>query len=93
MSVIYKYHLKPEGNTNLCKIDLPQFANLLTVHAQGNKAYLWAEIDPEEKTVPRYFEIFATGQEIVYDMGVSREYFGTFFLDCGLVFHVYKRHF
>lgn len=89
-SRIYKYVLQP-GKTQL---SMPFQANPLCVAFQGDELCLWAEVCPDNRPDTRLFEVFATGENIVFDMGVERKYIGTAHtVDMGmrLVFHVYER--
>jgi hypothetical protein len=88
MKKIFKYHIAP---VQLQKIEMPVGAKILCVHAIGDNAFLWAEVNPEAPLQPRMIEVFATGQEILEQMGSDREYLGTFFTPENLVFHVYER--
>ncbi len=81
-TVIYKYRLDPW----VTGLNLPRAARLLHVHAQGDEAYVWAEVDPTAPIVERCVESLPTGST---PLGA---YVGTFHLaTSGLVFHVYDR--
>ena len=85
---IWKYVLTPEKLT----ISIPEKATILTAREQGNEICIWAEVYTEMPLETRTFEIYATGHNIPYDMGIDREYIGTASLYGGaLIFHVYER--
>lgn len=87
MHTIYKYELWPDA----LKIEMPKGAKILTAREQHDKICLWAEVNTDNATEVRTFEIFGTGHQIPYDMGVSRDYIGTAMLEGGsLVMHVYE---
>lgn len=87
---IYKYELS--ANTPQ-SIDLPEGAQVLTAQGQHEQSVcIWALVDPERPKQKRYFEVFATGESVFVDMGVSRNYIGTAQLEGGtLIFHVFER--
>jgi hypothetical protein len=88
MITIHKYVLDP-GNM---VVEMRQGATILCVREQREQICIWAEVDDRALFVRRRFEVFGTGHEIKYGMGVDRKYLGTAFLENGnLVFHVYER--
>ena len=86
---IYKY---PLAVTDFQEVLLPIGAEILTVQAQGENAFMWALVNPnEQQKEARNIEIFGTGHPIVYDMGISRKYISTFQMHGGqLVFHAFE---
>ena len=87
MKTIYKYILTP----NKLKIETFKGAKFLTVQNQFEEICIWAEVDTNQPTEWRYFEVFGSGHQIPEDMGVDREYIGTVMLMTGtLVFHIYE---
>ena len=85
---IWKFELETTDNQT---IEMPANAEILTVQTQAQKPYLWALIDPTEKKEKRLIEIFGTGHDLHYDIGVSRNYLGTYQIEGGsLVFHVFE---
>lgn len=85
---IWKYVL---DTTDHQAVEMPVGAEILTVQTQYNKPCMWALVDPSAEEEKRYFEIFGTGHDVNYDMGVNRKYIGTYQLDKGtLVFHVFE---
>tara|TARA_R110002020_G_scaffold193923_1_gene394506 strand:- start:4226 stop:4492 length:267 start_codon:yes stop_codon:yes gene_type:complete len=86
MKIIYKYEI-PVGGGN---IKMPYVSTALSVGVQNGSLMLWAEVDPDSSDVTSRFEVFGTGHDIPEDMGVSRRFIGTAFMD-SLVWHVYER--
>ena len=70
-------------------VQMPKDAKILTVSVQNFALYLWAEIDTDQALENRRIEIFGTGHEIKYDIGISRNFLGTAFLG-DFVWHVYE---
>jgi hypothetical protein len=69
---------------------MPKGAEILSVQMQNNIPCLWVLVNPDEKdTDARNIETFGTGHTLYYDMGVTREFIGTF-QTRGLVFHVFE---
>lgn len=90
MFVIYKYELRID---DLIKINMPKDAEILTVQKdqKTNKPCIWALVNTENEEETRYFEIFGTGSEIKYGMGVDRIYIGTFQSEKGaFIGHVFE---
>lgn len=87
---IYKYRLRVIDRQT---IKMPKFARVLSVGVQEMEVYIWAMIVPEAEEEDRVFEIFGTGHDIRYDMGVDREFVGTFQITNGKLFvgHVFER--
>jgi len=84
---IFKYTLEITDNQT---IKLPKGYEILTVKMQNGNACIWCLIDKEREKETVTFEMFGTGHPIHNDMGVSRKYIGTYFLDNGLVFHLFE---
>ena len=88
MKTIHKYRVTATDNQ---EIKLPKGAKILTVQVQHNESFMWIEIDPENDTESKYFEVFGTGHSMPEG---KRIYIGTFQLHNGaLVFHLYERLF
>lgn len=87
--VIYKYTLDV---SDFQELELPIGSEILTIQVQDGKAYLWALVNQDEiQKECRCIEIFGTGHQIGYDMGISRKYISTFQLYGGsLVFHAFE---
>jgi hypothetical protein len=85
---IWKFELETTDNQT---IEMPVNAKILTVQTQNKVPCLWALIDPRESKEKRFFEVFGTGQEVLDDYGVNKNYLGTYQLHDGcLVFHVFE---
>jgi len=83
---IWKFPLDKET------IEMPIYAEILTVQTQDNIACIWALVNPQNPKEQRAFEVFGTGIDINFDMGVERKYINTFQLNDGkLVFHLFER--
>jgi hypothetical protein len=63
--VIYKYPIPVKEKY---VIDLPANANIIRVDDVEGLFYLWAIVDPEAPLVPRYLELYKTGQPITTPM-------------------------
>lgn len=89
MKVIYKYLLPVR---DIQRVQMPEGAEILAVQEQNGAACLWAIVEDTNTLVYRNFETFGTGQPIMEDMDVMREYIGTYQLNRGgLVFHIFER--
>jgi len=90
MYTIWKYELEFEAVT---KLKLPKDAEILTVQ-QDEKTFkpcIWLMVKTDNETEERLFELFGTGQEIKYDMGIDRKYIGTYQYQKGeFVGHVFE---
>ena len=84
--VIWKFELTESG---FQEIELRKGYEFLTIQMQNGNPYIWVLLDPNEEKETERFEIYGTGHEIHYDMGVSREYLGTF-QERSLVWHLFK---
>lgn len=87
MKTIWKFPLAVDV---FQKIDMPKGAEVLTVQPQGDRACIWAMLDPTADTTRRGFWIFGTGHdiegEVLERMG---RYVGTFQIR-GFVWHVFE---
>ena len=72
------------------QITMPKGAEVLTVQCQGETACLWATVDPNADKERRVFEVLGTGQYMHEDIGLSRNYIGTFQVSA-YVWHVFER--
>ena len=93
MKTIYKYELYPsDTDSGVFPVIMPHDAKYLYVGAQGNKMFIWAEVDTKSSVLEHTFEVFGTGREMHEDMGVERKHIGSLMMhDGALVFHVYHR--
>ena len=70
---------------------LPRGSKVLSVGAQNNLIYLWAEVDTLADLVDRRFVVYGTGMRILVDSDQSLEFVGTVMIHGDrLVFHVYE---
>lgn len=84
---IYKYELKITDRQN---ITMPVGSEMLSIQAQDDIPCIWALVDPSETgTTEKIIETFGTGHPIHYDIGVDRNFMGTYQTK-GLVFHVFE---
>lgn len=73
-------------------IKMPEDAEILSVQEQGGILRIWALVNPDNKKEVRDFEVFGTGHNIYYDMGVERKYIATVIeKDRPLVWHIFER--
>lgn len=86
MRKIFKYEVGIK-----CSIDIPVGAKILSVHCQNDSVFFWAEVDTRTEVMTRNFEIFGTGHEIPYRMGVDYDFIGTAHMSTGLVWHLFER--
>jgi hypothetical protein len=87
--VIWKY---PIEITDDQSIDMPSYAEILSVQIQNGVPCIWALVDPDGEKETRKFEIFGTGNPIMVDIGVERTFIGSFFShDNKLVWHLFER--
>jgi len=73
------------------EIELPLNYEILTLQTQNGMPYIWVLVDPHKPRETEIFEIYGTGCPIHYDMGIDREYVGTWQEKGGLlVWHLFK---
>lgn len=87
MKTIWKFPLLV---TDLCRIQIPKNAEVLTVQRQNEQVCLWALVDPEANKETRYFEVHGTGNPILESDNRERRYIGTF-QAAPFVWHVFER--
>lgn len=86
---IYKYPIEIKDKQQL---ELPVGAEILSVQTQYGEVQMWALVDPNAQKETRMFEVFGTGNDVYYDMGVDRVFISTIQLEGGaLVFHIFER--
>lgn len=86
---IWKFQLSPSIKQT---IEMPIGAEILSVQGQADQGCIWALVDPDAEKEERIFEVYGTGHDINYDMGVDRKHIGTFQVMGGtLIFHVFER--
>ena len=85
---IWKFEINP----NKVIVEMPKGAEILTIQTQNGTPCIWALVNPESEKEKRHFEVYGTGHNIHYDMGIVRKYINTFQLEGGLlVFHLFER--
>lgn len=86
MHSVWKFIIPTE---DVFTISVPQGARILSVAAQGDCPFIWAEVDPRKPKEDRRFRMCGTGHPIPEHE--SRKFVGTFFLRGeSLVFHVFE---
>lgn len=85
MPVIWKYQLPANGHITL---ELPQYAEVISAHSQGDDICLWAIVGPTHVTELRRFVALPTGKEFDYP-DRELELIDSVFLG-PLVFHVFE---
>ena len=92
MKRVYKYKIVPHTLHRQSVVEVPFLAIIRHVGEQDGELFVWAEVEvAETSTHVLDIEVFGTGQDIVEDMGVTREFLGTVQMANGLVFHIYHR--
>ena len=90
MKTIWKYELDFAA---IIKLQVPKNAKILTVQIDDkiNTPCVWIMVDTENEIEERWFELFGSGQEIKWDIGVDRKYIGTYQYGNGaFVGHVFE---
>lgn len=88
MKKIWKYNLGLPGSS-VIRINIPKWAELLTVDVQHESIVLWAKVETQVASVSRNFVIYATGGPfLAEDYMKDAKFVGTVFYDA-LVWHVY----
>lgn len=82
MRVIYKYELTNLGNST---IEMPIDSMVKDFAAQGERLFLWAEVQTNNPLILRRFKVMATGEDIPDGYG----YLKTTHVD-GFVWHLYE---
>lgn len=87
---IWKFKVIPSGKN--VDIEMPRGAEILSMHTQDEQPCIWALVNPDAKIETRRFEVYGTGHDIHYDMGVERNFIGTCLIHGGLlVLHIFER--
>ncbi len=82
--VIWKFTLRP-----IIEIEMPEGAQVLSVHEQNGEVCMWAQVRTENPTVKRKFFTFGTGH--ILPDNKRLKYVGTALLiDEALVLHVFE---
>lgn len=86
MNTIWKFDVPA---TDTFTLEMPRGAKVLSVHSQGEKVCMWAEVSPGEPKELRTFRTYGTGHDISGDE--NRSFIGTFLLHGGaFVFHLFE---
>ena len=89
MKTIHKYQLINIDSE--VKVEMPRFAQILTLDIQRGIPCIWAIVHTEDKPITRTFIIKGTGHDCT-DLGDDTPYIGTFFIHQeNLVFHVFEK--
>lgn len=86
MSRIWKYELMLD-NGDVCHVEIPQGARILSAGIQGETFVVWALVDPEQSKVPHRFAVHGTGHPISDEVAPAR--YLNVVLTGPLVFHVF----
>lgn len=86
MKTIWKYKLSFD-NPDVCKIEMPRIAKILTVQPQNEHYTLWALVNPSLPKEVRQFIIQGTGWE--FD-DIDLEYISTHQVG-GFVWHIFEK--
>lgn len=92
---IWKFNTVPNGRfEGEVSIRMPKGAEILTTQTdkKDNTPCIWALVDPYAEIEERLFEMYGTGHDIHYDMGVERKYIGTYQYQKGeFIGHIFER--
>lgn len=83
--MIYKYPVEVSEKT----IEMPDDAEILSVHTQRDMVCIWALVDPAKPKVRRKFFVEPTGMPIK-ETKMRPKFLGTVFLGAHFVFHVFE---
>ena len=75
-------------------VPMPEGAEILSLqrNESTNNPCLWVLADPSSPQVERHFELFRDNQVIPTDMGIDREYIGTYQYQRGeVIAHFFER--
>lgn len=88
MKKIFKYKLTfSQGMT--VNVSMPVKAQILTAGIQKNELFIWALVDEKEKLEDRYFQVYATGEEI---NKIEGQKYITTIIGNYLVWHLFERY-
>lgn len=95
MKTIWKFSTLIDGQFHeKFTILMPKSAEILCVQTdqKNNHPSIWALVDPEAEEEERDFELYGTGHQISFDMGVERKYIGSYQYQRGeFVGHIFER--
>jgi hypothetical protein len=84
---IFKYEITDKKQMVL----IPKDAEILSCQIQNENVCVWALVNPQKENEEKYFECYATGEEMHQDMGIQRKFLNTVQFKNGLVFHIFER--
>ncbi len=86
MEAVWKYELT---NASCQEIQMPEYAEVLTIQLLNNTPSMWVRVDPENKLVTHSFLVVWTGEK--FDgIRSNYQYIGTYQSKNHLVYHVFK---
>jgi hypothetical protein len=78
--------------TDYQSVNIPTYAEILSVQVKDDIPYIYAIVNPQEETETRHFEIFGTGNPFEVEENIKRVYIGTFFSHKDrFVWHLFER--
>ena len=83
MKTIWKFEIQKAFDFIVVPVD----AKPLWVDNQGDRVFLWCEVDVSKRAINAQQFVQVVGTD--WEFEPNGEYFGTVFLDNGLVFHIY----
>lgn len=84
IKTIYKYQILPPG----ANISISAGAKVVAVHEQDGSVFIWAEIESDNGVcITRQLVPYAIGQFIKG----GQEYWGTAFMQNGVIFYAYEK--
>lgn len=88
MFAVWKYELKVDDGPQI--INMPAFAQVLTVQEQHGRLMLWAKVNTTVKLDQRVFHVVGTGHP--HDWMAEADYIGTLQAMNGtLIWHVFEK--
>jgi hypothetical protein len=88
MKKIFKYKIDFNPGMTVSLL-MPINAKILTTGIQKNELFIWALIDEKEKLEDRYFQVYATGEEI---NNIEKQKYVTSIIGDYLVWHLFERY-
>ena len=87
MSSIFKYPIQIAG---LQEINMPQYADIMSVQTQNGYPYIWALVDPSRPLKKVVLKVFTTGGEVPDYLHKHHKFIGTFQTGEGFVGHLFQ---
>ena len=82
---IHKYRIEAFENA----LKMPAGAQILTVHSQDSRVYIWALIDKNSPIVKQRTILMVATGDIIPEQFAGAKYIDTVFMLNGLVFHAF----